>query len=156
MGKGMAARPRLLVVDDEVDILSALANFLQGSLDVDVVTAESAAAGLEELRKGTIDLVISDYRMPVMDGLHFLRRAGEMHPELPRILLTAFPDMQLAISALNQAKISQFLTKPVDPEHLRTVVQTLLSSSRRARLAQTAFQRSANAATEGATNAGSP
>jgi DNA-binding NtrC family response regulator len=151
----MAARPRLLVVDDEADILTALASFLQGSLDVEVVTAESAAAGLEMLRKGDIDLIVSDYRMPHMDGLHFLRRAGEMHPEVPRILLTAFPDMQLAISAVNEARISQFLTKPVDPEHLRSVVASLVSSSRRARLAQTAFQRSANAAS-GAADASKP
>lgn len=135
---------RILIVDDEEDILASLEAFLKGALGAEVLTANSAAAGLAALSKTPIDLVISDYRMPVMDGLHFLRRAAEMRPEAPRILLTAFPDMHVAIQAINQARIAHFLTKPVDPDQLADVVKELLSESRRRRLGHEALQRSSH------------
>jgi DNA-binding NtrC family response regulator len=135
---------RLLIVDDEEDILTSLESFLTGALGVEVVKADSGAAGLTALSKTSFDLVISDFRMPVMDGLHFLRRAAEMRPEVPRILLTAFPDMHLAIQAINQARIARFLTKPVDPDQLANIVKDLLSETRRKRLGHEALQRSSH------------
>ena len=135
---------RVLVVDDEPDILEAIRAFLQGSLGVDVVTADSGAAALEALRKTPVDLVLSDYRMPGMDGLAFLRQAEELLPDVPRVLMTAFPDMQLAISAVNEASVSRFLTKPVDPSDLGDLVSGLLSVARRRRLGEQAMLRSAS------------
>ena len=115
----------ILVVDDEEDILLTLRAFLEGVMGAKVVTARSGAEALEKMAKAKepFDLVISDYRMPAMDGLHFLRRAGEMRPEAPRVLLTAYPDTRLAIDAVNQARIVRFLTKPIDPDKLQGVVQ---------------------------------
>lgn len=138
------AAARLLIVDDEDDILASLEAFLKAALGAEVVKANSGAAGLAALSKTPVDLVISDYRMPGMDGLHFLRRAAEMRPEAPRILLTAFPDMHLAIEAINQAHISRFLTKPVDPDQLANLVKDLLSETRRKRLGYQALERSSH------------
>jgi DNA-binding NtrC family response regulator len=136
--------PCVLIVDDEPDILAALETFLKAALGVQVLKADSGAAGLAAMRKTPVDLVVSDFRMPVMDGLHFLRRAAELRPEVPRILLTAFPDMQLAIQAINEAGIARFLTKPVDPDQLASVVKDLLSESRRRRLGHEALERSSH------------
>ncbi|MFA5944826.1 MAG: response regulator [Candidatus Thermoplasmatota archaeon] len=142
------ARARILVVDDEADILAAVKGFLEGAMEVEVVTANSGAEGLEAMRSGPVDLILSDFRMPNMDGLEFLRRAAEMRPELPRVLMTAFPDMQLAISALNQAHIAHFVTKPVDPEKLRDMLEHLLSTTRKGRQRDQALQRLAAVAGE--------
>lgn len=136
------AAPRVLIVDDEPDILAALETFLNAALGAEVLKADSGAAGLAVLGKTPVDLVVSDFRMPVMDGLHFLRRAAELRPEVPRILLTAFPDMHLAIQAINEARIARFLTKPVEPDQLAAAIKDLLSDSRRRRLGQEALQRS--------------
>lgn len=136
------ATARVLIVDDEDDILVALKTFLEGALGLEVVAVPSGAAGLEELAKRPVDLIVSDYRMPGMDGMEFLRRAAQAAPGAPRVLLTAFPDMQLAITALNEARISRFLTKPVEPEKLAAILEELLSASRRRRLSGEALDRS--------------
>jgi DNA-binding NtrC family response regulator len=132
---------RILVVDDEADILSSLRTFLEDELEVEVVSAFSGEQGLAVLREGNIGLVVSDYRMPVMDGLVFLRLAKEMAPDVPRVLLTAYPDTRLAAEALNQAKISQFLSKPVQPGRLREVVKDLLDKRLRSAQTNAAFER---------------
>jgi adenylate cyclase len=151
MVKPMEARPermgpRILVVDDEPDILVALRNYLEGALGVEVIGVPSGAAGLQALDEGPIDVIVSDFRMPVMNGVEFLRQARAKHPDTPRILLTAYPDMDLAIRALNDAAIVQFLTKPVDPEKLLEVVQTTMAASRRKRSSQRALERASGLA----------
>ena len=135
------ARSRVLLVDDEPDILSALKTFLEGSLQVDVVAAPSGAAALNAMGSTEFDLVVSDFRMPLMDGMQFLRQASQLRPEIPRVLMTAFPDMQLALDALNKASIRQFLTKPIDPDRLVQLVGELLSERRRRRQREDAFGR---------------
>jgi DNA-binding NtrC family response regulator len=121
------------VVDDEEDILTAVRVFLEGSLPIDVQVASSAEVALEALRSGArFDLVLSDYRMPGMDGLRFLEQAKISRPEVPRILMTAFPDMKLAIQALNRAGILKFITKPVSPDDLVQIVAAALSIEGRA------------------------
>lgn len=139
-------RARILVVDDEPDILDAVRNYLEGALGAEVVRADSGAAGLAVLAKGPpVDLVISDFRMPAMDGLEFLSRIRSLSPDVPRIMLTAFPDMHLAIKALNEAAIMQFLTKPVDPDKLLDVVRRTLAETRRAKASRKALDQAAAA-----------
>ena len=136
-------RGRLLVVDDEADIGRTLKGLLEGVLPVDVVVASSGAEGVEALRSQVFDLVISDFRMPLMDGLEFLRRAKELQPQTPRVLMTAYPDMDVAFQALERASIVQFVTKPVDPDRLIELVRSNLEDVRRGRARDAAFRRAA-------------
>ena len=140
---GSDARPRILVVDDEPDILTSLRGFLESRLKAKVTTASSALDGLKVLREGErFDLVLSDYKMPGMDGLAFLAKAHEAHPEAVRIMITAYADLDLAISAINQARILHFFTKPIDPDHLVDVLGTVLRAQVAMRQRDEALQRS--------------
>lgn len=145
--------PRVLAVDDEPDILQAMQAFFEGEIPMEFLGATSGVEALETMRTTPVDLVISDYRMPVMDGLQFLRRASKLYPEVPRVLITAFPDIQLAGAAVNEAKVARLLTKPLEPDVLAKVVRELLSTSQRKRLGQEALRRSA-ASGAGASGAG--
>jgi EAL domain-containing protein (putative c-di-GMP-specific phosphodiesterase class I) len=103
--------PRILLVDDEPAILAGLRRLLRGEFEI--VTATGAAAGLELLeRQGPFAAVVSDMRMPVMDGARFLARARVVAGDTVRILLTGHADVETAISAVNDAHIFRFLTKP--------------------------------------------
>ncbi|MCA1811798.1 MAG: response regulator, partial [Halobacteriales archaeon] len=81
----------MLAVDDEPDILEGFAMLLEENLRVHVVTATSGAEGLKILEHTPVDLVISDYRMPGMDGCAFLERAHRLAPGVPLVMVTAYP-----------------------------------------------------------------
>ena len=99
----------LLFVDDEPGILSALRRLVR-KLDVKVFIAEGGAAGLEVLENNHIDLVVSDMRMPEMDGAQFLARVKELYPNTVRYLLTGYSDISATINALNNGGIYRYLS----------------------------------------------
>lgn len=102
---------RVLCVDDERNVLNGLERTLFEHFDVS--TAESGAAGLELLQsEGSFAVVVSDMRMPGMDGAAFLKRVRESFPDSVRILLTGHADINAAISAVNDGNIFRFLYKP--------------------------------------------
>lgn len=121
----------ILVVDDEPDILTSLKDVLLAHLgDVKVLTAPSGKAALPLVKKEDIDLVIADYRMPGMDGLEFLTKCRELAPHVPRILITAYPELDAAVRAINEAQIQNFLTKPLMPDALMQAVNAALVKGR--------------------------
>lgn len=142
----MADGPRILVVDDEPDIRLALATYLEAALSAEVVQASGGDEGLAAMAAKPADLVMSDFRMPGMDGLQFLAACSQRWPDVPRLMMTAYADMQLAIRSVNETKVSRFITKPVQPEQLAATLRQILSESRRARQAAEALRRSAGAA----------
>ena len=108
------AKPRVLCVDDEPNVLEGLALSLRRPYEV--VTAPGGAAGLELLeRDPSIAVVLSDMRMPGMNGAVFLARARELRPDAVRMLLTGHSDVDAAIAAINDGGIFRFLTKPCPP-----------------------------------------
>ncbi len=110
-------RPRILCVDDEPRVLAALARQLHQSFTV--VTAESGAAGLERLAaEEPFTVLISDMRMPIMDGAAFLAAARQQAPDTVRILLTGQADLNDAATAVNKGGIFRFLQKPCPAEDL--------------------------------------
>ena len=103
--------PRILCVDDEPNLLAALERTLYGQFDV--VTATGGEAGLTVMEQSPgFDVIVSDMRMPGMDGATFLALARERAPDTVRILLTGQADMDSAVAAINRGAIFHFLRKP--------------------------------------------
>src|SRR5476649_2848238 len=101
----------LLLVDDEPSILSALRRLFRPQ-GYRVLTAEGGAAALELVRDDTVDLVISDMRMPGMDGAQFLEKLRKLQPQAIRILLTGYADISSTIAAINGGEIHRYIAKP--------------------------------------------
>jgi response regulator RpfG family c-di-GMP phosphodiesterase len=115
-------RPRVLCVDDEARVVEGLVLHLRK--DYEVHTALSGDEGLKALKKsGGAAVVISDMRMPGMDGALFLHHVLTFYPDATRILLTGEPGRDAAISAVNNARIFRFLTKPCPPDQLKAAVE---------------------------------
>jgi response regulator RpfG family c-di-GMP phosphodiesterase len=115
----------LLCVDDDVRVLNALRRLL-GLHGYHVLTAGSGEEGLEVLRQTPVDLVISDMRMPDMDGAQFLEQVKERSPDSIRILLTAYPDLHSTVTAINRAGIYRYVEKPWDNEVLLNILDDAL------------------------------
>lgn len=101
----------LLFVDDEKSILSSLKRLFR-PLGYRIFTAQSGAEGLNILKKEEIDLVLSDMRMPEMDGAQFFEKAAANWPKTMRILLTGYADITSTIEAINKGKIYSYFSKP--------------------------------------------
>jgi CheY-like chemotaxis protein len=114
--------PRILCVDDEPRVLESLTLNLRRHFQIN--TANSAAAALDLLATGAAPaVVISDMRMPIMDGAALLKRISQLYPEITRILLTGEPSRDAAAAGVNEGQIFRFLTKPCPPEEVRTAVE---------------------------------
>lgn len=114
--------PRVLCVDDEARVVEGLVLHLRK--DYEVHTALSGDEALKKLKQiGGAAVVISDMRMPGMDGAVLLHSVMSFYPDTTRILLTGEPGRDAAIAAVNKAQIFRFLTKPCPPDQLRTAVE---------------------------------
>lgn len=123
--EAVADRPRLLLVDDEANILAALRRLLR-SEGYDIVTAGSGAEGLKVLEQRDIDLIISDMRMPEMDGAQFLGHVAADWPDTIRILLTGYADMASTVQAVNEGHIYHYLTKPWNDHELLVTIRNAI------------------------------
>lgn len=129
------AKPVLLSVDDDRDVLRAIERDLRSQYGADyrVIGSDSPEAALDllkqlKLRNDSVALMLADQRMPNMDGVGFLQEGMRIFPEAKRALLTAYADTSAAISAINEANINYFFLKPWDPptEHLYPQLDDLL------------------------------
>jgi CheY-like chemotaxis protein len=124
-----AARPRILCVDDEAQILEALTVNLGRRYHVS--TALNGALGLEKIRsEPPFAVLISDMRMPGMDGATFLKHAFGEAPDTVRILLTGQSELSAAIAAVNEGQIFRFLSKPCPPASLLKTIEAAVEQNR--------------------------
>ena len=125
----MSSKPTILCVDDEVNILEGMKINLRKVGRI--LTAKSGAAGLKVLEENPdIAVVVSDMRMPEMDGATFLSKARDMRPDTVRILLTGFSDMEAAVRAVNEGQLFRFLTKPCPPDMLQPTIKAAIEQHR--------------------------
>jgi response regulator RpfG family c-di-GMP phosphodiesterase len=115
----------LLFVDDEPGILSSLRRLFRPH-GYRILIAESGQAGLDILEKEVVDLVISDMRMPEMDGATFLKAVRGRWPGVMRILLTGYADITSTVSAINEGEIYRYISKPWDDSEIIIVVRDAL------------------------------
>ena len=117
--------PTVLVVDDEVRILSALRRTLRREA-FDLVTAETPDAGLRILEERPVDLVLSDAKMPGMNGLEFLSLAAETRPNVMRMLITGWTE-EIPTEDLQRAGVCALITKPWEDDKLKATLRRALN-----------------------------
>ncbi len=120
----------VMIVDDEEMVLTSLSTYLTLETDYNVVTFTSAKKALDHVASGPVDLIISDFLMPEMDGITFLARARDLKPDVPRIILTGYADKENAIKAINQVGLFQYIEKPWDNDDLRIIIRNGLEKKR--------------------------
>jgi putative nucleotidyltransferase with HDIG domain len=117
--------PGVLFVDDEVNILKALARLFRRE-PIRVLTASSADDALAVLAREPVRVIVSDQRMPGMPGVKLLARVRERWPDVVRIMLTGYTEIDVAVEAINHGEIYRLLTKPWDDWSLRATVRQAL------------------------------
>ncbi|AHZ71798.1 response regulator receiver domain-containing protein [Pseudomonas mandelii JR-1] len=112
-----ADKPTILLVDDEESILNSLRRLLRGQ-PYEVLLATSGEQALDIMAKQPVDLVMSDARMPNMDGATLLAHIHQRHPDTLRILLTGYADLTMIVKAINDGQIDRYISKPWHDEEL--------------------------------------
>ena len=123
-----ASAPRVLFVDDDVNLLQGIARQFRSKFDVSI--AEGGLKGLEMVRDlPPFAVVVSDMRMPDMNGIQFLARVRELNPNTVRIMLTGNADIDTAMHAVNEGNIFRFLLKPCRKETIEWAVEAAVEQN---------------------------
>jgi putative nucleotidyltransferase with HDIG domain len=133
------SRHTLLLVDDEKGIRKSLSRVFVNE-NYDVETASSGEEGLERIKEKDISLVISDERMPGIQGVDFLSRVKSQSPDTVRILLTGYGDLGVAVRAVNEGNVYRFFTKPWNDEDLKSTIKDAIRQYEIARENREAIQ----------------
>ena len=112
----------VLFVDDEINILKALQRLLR-SEDMTVLSASRGEEALGMLEQHEVQVVVSDQRMPEMRGVDFLSRVRERRPDVVRMMLTGYTEMDVAVDAINRGEIYRLITKPWNDDELKATIR---------------------------------
>lgn len=115
---------KILVVDDEPSNLRVLERLFRH--DYEVISAESGEEALRLLGEHDAALVITDQRMPNMTGVELLKRTADIRPQMVRIILTGYTDVETLVEAINSGLVYKYVTKPWDNEELSLTVSRAL------------------------------
>ncbi len=139
------ALPRILCVDDEPNVLAAMERSLSGEFEV--VSANGGVAGLDAIHWGEpFTVVMSDMRMPGMDGATFLAKVREVSPDSVRVLLTGQADVQSSIAAINKGAIFRYLCKPCPADELASTLNDAVNQHRLVRAEKALLENTLSAA----------
>jgi DNA-binding NtrC family response regulator len=117
------SKTTIVIVDDEEMVLTSLNSFLSLETEYVVKSFLNPEKALEFIKENEVDLVLSDYLMPEMDGISFLAEVREVRPEVPRIILTGYADKENAIKAINEVGLFQYIEKPWDNDDLLIILR---------------------------------
>ncbi|MBN2012633.1 response regulator [candidate division KSB1 bacterium] len=120
----------IVIVDDEDMVLTSIQSFLELETEYTVKAFHSAKEALEFIKTNDLDLVVSDYLMPEMDGISFLAQVKKIKPEVPRIILTGYADKENAIKAINEVGLFQYIEKPWENEDLLLIFRNGIEKQR--------------------------
>lgn len=118
----------ILYVDDEKEHLDSFNILFRKEYDVKV--AESAELGMQIMKEQEVKLVITDQRMPKMQGVEFLEKIASLYPDVPRVILTGYSDEEAIIAAINKGRVFRYITKPWKKEELKDTINFALESYR--------------------------
>ncbi|MCA9051265.1 MAG: response regulator, partial [Planctomycetaceae bacterium] len=118
----VAQRAAILFVDDELNIVRACRRILR-STGAEIVTTTSAKEAVELAKNRSFSVVVSDQRMPEMEGTELLEQIRQIQPDSVRIILTGYADISAAVDAINRGAVFRFLNKPWDDDGLRSVIR---------------------------------
>jgi two-component system chemotaxis response regulator CheY len=114
----------VLILDDEADVRAAIRLQLKGT-DFEILEAENFEQAMKLLQQNVIstDVIICDVRMPGVDGVEAVQNFQREYPNTPVIVLTGFPDVDLAVDFMKKQDVTDYLTKPVDKDKLVAAVE---------------------------------
>jgi len=115
--------PVIVLIDDEDMVVTSIKSFLTLETDYEVVGFTTPAEALSYIESHRVDVVVSDYLMPDMDGISFLAKVKDIQPEATRILLTGYADKENAIKAINDVGLYQYIEKPWENDDLKIVLR---------------------------------
>ena len=122
--------PSILIVDDEEMVITSIKAFLQLETEYEIHGFTDPEEAARFAGQNRVDVAVSDYLMPKMNGIQFLSRIKDAQPEASRVLLTGHADKQSAIQAINQVALFQYLEKPWDNAQLLLVIQSGVERAR--------------------------
>ncbi|MEJ2060215.1 MAG: response regulator [Gammaproteobacteria bacterium] len=125
------SKARILFVDDEERILRSLKLMFRGQYQIE--TANSGEEAIELLQRQPVDVIVSDQRMPGMQGTEVLRNAREIAPDAVRILLTGYSDMDAIVGSVNDGEIFRYIHKPWRPDAIRDTLAQAVDIARNTR-----------------------
>ena len=120
---------RILVIDDELDMLMLLRMIIEDNTDYEVETTNNPSEAVKMVMKNDYDLVISDLKMPGMDGLELFDEVKGMKPDLPLIIITAYGSLETADEAMRMG-VADFITKPFRKDSILFTINRVLELAR--------------------------
>ncbi len=120
---------RFLLVDDEINVLNALQRTLRqriGSSELTIEILTDPVEALERIGETAFDLVISDYRMPIMNGIEFLKAVKKIQPDAVRLMLSAYSEFNAVVDAVNEAEVFRYIAKPWQADDLEEIIRLAL------------------------------
>lgn len=125
----MSQQPSLLVVDDELLIRDLLYDFFTGQ-GWTIAVAENGEKALQVLKSRTVDVVLTDVRMPEMDGMTLVKELKQHHPDLPVVVMTGFPSVDTAVGAL-RSRVYDYVIKPFNINQLFKTLEAALHDTQK-------------------------
>lgn len=117
---------KILVLDDDKLTTTFIKNLMSSRSECKVSTFNSPIAAINHLKNHDYDVIISDFRMPVMDGVTFLKKSRQLRPKAIRIMLTVADNKEVLYGSINEAQIHRYLHKPIDRLTLNTAIDDSL------------------------------